>query len=157
MGPESGARGVGRSGPAQIVSGTGLDRRLRRLPNFSPASTDTVGRSFRALVQVAMITSGTCCPAIPRTQAVRSRPPSPDTMPRSLEDLERAGPGATGIAQARNSIARRKARAQDPNGEARDPAAEPPAGSLVNSLARSSSGGSSPVVRPAHARRGVAG
>jgi hypothetical protein len=154
LGPESGARGVERSGPGAGRLGTGLDLRLRRLPNFSAASPATVGRLFRALVKVKMSTPGTCSPATPRMPAEETPPPSPDTALRSLEDLERAGPGAAGTGQARNSIAR----SRDPKARARcDPRAESLAGSLAGPMARSSSGGSSPVVRPAHGPRGVAG
>ena len=115
----SGARGADRSGPAQNDSGRALDLRLQRLPDFSPASTDTLGRLFRALVLVEMITPGTCSPAMPRMPAAETPPPSPAPTLRSLEDLERAGPRAAGIGQARNSIARPKAHSQDPQGGAR--------------------------------------
>jgi hypothetical protein len=158
LGPESVARGADRSGATQSVSGTGLDLRLRRLPNFSPAITDTFRGPFRALVLVKMITPGTCSPAMPRMPAAETPPPSPDTTLRALEDLERAGPGAAGIGQARNSIARLKAHSRDPKAGARcDPGAGPMAGSAAGPMAQSSSGGSSPVVRRAHAPRGVAG
>jgi hypothetical protein len=138
--------------------GTGLDLRLRRLPNFSPAITDTARGPFRALVLVEMITPGNCCPATPRMLAAETPPPAPEPTLRSLEDLERAGPGAAGVGQARNSIARPRSHSQDPQAGARcDPGAGPLAGFTANPVARSSSGGSSPLVRPAHARRGVAG
>jgi hypothetical protein len=139
--------------------GTGLDLRLRRLPNFSPAITDTFRGPFRALVVVVkMITPGTCSPAMPRMPAAETTPPSPDTTLRSLEDLERARPGAAGIGQARKSIARPKAHSQDPQAGARcDPGAGPVARSAAGPMALSSSGGSLPVVRAAHARGGVAG
>src|SRR4029453_13359162 len=82
---------------------------------------------------------------------------SPDTRLRSLTDLERAGPGAAGMGQARNSIARPMTNSQDPKAGARcDPGAEPPTGSAAGPMARSSSSGSCPVVRPAHAPSGVA-
>jgi len=134
--------------------GTGLDLPLRRLPNLSPASPATVGRMFRALVKVKMSTPGACSPAMPRMPAEETPPPSPDTALRSLEDLDRAGQGAAGTGQARNSIAR----SRDPKARARcDPRAESLAGSLAGPMTRSSFGGSSPVVRPAHGPRGVAG
>jgi len=101
-----------------------------------------------------MSTPGACSPAMPRMPAKETPPPSQDTALRSLEDLERAGPGAAGTGQARNSIAR----SRDPKAGARcDPGAESLAGSLAGPMARSSSDGSSPVVRPANSRRGVAG
>jgi hypothetical protein len=95
---------------------------------------------------------------MPRMPAAETPPPSPDTTLRSLEDLERAGPGAAGIGRARNSIARPKAHSRDPKAGTRcDPGAGPLAGSAAEPMARSSSGGFSPIVRPAHARGGVAG
>jgi hypothetical protein len=57
------------SSTTQSVSGTGLDLRLRRLPNFSPAITDTFRGPFRALVLVKMITPGTCYPATKQCEA----------------------------------------------------------------------------------------
>jgi hypothetical protein len=105
-----------------------------------------------------MTTLGTRSRAMARTQAAESLLPSPDTTLRSLMDPERAGPGAARNTQARNSIARAKAHTEDPTAGARcDPGAGPLAGSVAASIARSSSDGSSPVVLPADAQRGVAG
>jgi hypothetical protein len=105
-----------------------------------------------------MITPGTCCPAAPRTQAARSQRPSPDKALRCLGGPRGARSGAGGIGQARNSIAQPKARSDAPKAAARcDPGAEPPAGSVAGPMARSSSGGSPHFIRPAYARRGVAG
>jgi len=155
--PESGARGVDRSGPAG-ASRDGSLPALRGLPSFSPAATDTVRRLFRAVVLVEMITPRSSPPAMLCTRAAGSQPPSPDNALRSLEDPERAGPGAAGIGRARNSIARPKARSEAPQARDRcDPGAEPLAGPAAGPMARSSSGGSCPVVGPAHAPGGVAG
>ena len=138
--------------------GTALCLHLRKLLDFSPTATDTVRRPFPALVLVHMIMPRSCSSAMLCARAAGSRPPSPDKALRSLEDPERAGPGAAGIGQARNSIPWPKARSGAPKAAARcDPGAESLAGSVAGPMARSSSGGSSPVARPAHARRGVAG
>jgi hypothetical protein len=129
----------------------GLDLRLRRLPHFSPALSVTVRRPFRALVRVEMITPRICSPAVLRT-------PSPETTRRCLEKPEPAGRGAAGI--SRTPELDRPAEGTlrcSKSGGCCDPGAEPLAGSAAGSMARSSSGGSSPVVRPAHAPRGVAG
>ncbi len=88
-----------------------------------------------------------------------------ETPPSSLDatlpcpgDPERGGSGPVGLAQARKRIPRTKALSENPKRGARlDPHAEPLAGSLALPIAGSSSGGSSPLVRAAHARGRVAG
>jgi hypothetical protein len=104
-----------------------------------------------------MITPETFSPVRPREPAAEPPPSSLDATPHCCGDPERAGSGPVEIAQARESIPRQKALAENPRTVARlDPHAEPLAGSLAGPIARSSSGGSSPLVRPAHARGGVA-
>jgi len=89
---------------------------------------------------------------------VETPPPSLFATLRCLRDPECAGLGPVGIAEARHLIVRQEALSEDPKTWARrDPAAEPEADSLAKPTARSSSGGSSPVVLPAYALRGVAG
>jgi hypothetical protein len=155
---EPGARGAERSGPMQRVPGRGLDLRLRDSPISPRPSASRFDAHSAPFVLVEMITPRTCSPAVLRTPAAGTPPPSPDTTPRCLGKPEHAGRGAAGIGQGRTSIARPNARCKDPQTGARcDPGAGPLAGSAAGPMARSSSGGSSPVVRPARGPRGVAG
>lgn len=110
------------------------------------------------LYWMEMTTLGTCWRVTARTRAAESVLLSPYTAPRSVTDPERAELRAVGVAKARKSIARAKARHEDPRtGARRDPGAESLAGSLAHPVAGSSSGVFSPVVRPAHAACAVAG
>ena len=133
------------------------DLRLSKAPQFLPGHYRHASTPFLAFVPVEMPTPRTRLSEGPRRPAADTPPPSPRTAQRAVESPERSGPGTAGIDQALTSSAPCNALREDANtGTHRDPGAQPLASPLANPIAESSSGESSPVVRPAHDGRGVA-
>lgn len=136
----------------------GLDQRLRGLPNLSPRRHRPGWRPVpRVLVRVATITVRNLLPsdALHAGGEVSTSVAGHDATFLRKARAHRDGGGRDG--SSREPDRRAEGSLQVSKAGARcDPGAQPPAGSSAGPPARSSSGGSSPVVRPAHARRGGA-